>query len=522
MAVDYNILARVPSIGSRIISGMEAGRESAIRNQLLQQQQQDRAMQLQDRQRQMQQAQQQEAVFGQAADLIRKAGLDPDDPAVLQQFTAAAVQSRNPQLISLAGQMSERAQKRAQERAYRAEYDQRYGGGAAAGTPASMPPASPKITSTLIDQGARQPDVAPPAITAAQSFPVAPLAGTPTETPMAPTTNALAAAPTAAGANALAAPADPLAAQRQQALEDAASTNPLIANRGKMALRQFPKLAAPATPEQRERLRLDQERVRLEGLRAGIEQQRIRAQETRDAAAQKRAEEAASRAERTLAQADRRLQVAEENARRAADPEFQARMTAIKTEAQLTAKDDVAALSQGPAAVEGGMRSLALLNRMVGDPKAKGAAAQPHSGFTGTVGATLAPGARFVPGTPEADFQSILDQVKGNAFLEAYERLKGTGQITEVEGKKATDAITRMSTTISENEFMQAAKELRDAIQAGIDRTNSRISKAQGRQRGGAAPAAPAATDADAQAREWLRQNPTHPRAAEIRRALGE
>jgi hypothetical protein len=139
------------------------------------------------------------------------------------------------------------------------------------------------------------------------------------------------------------------------------------------------------------------------------------------------------------------------------------------------------------------MRSLALLNRMVGDPKAKGAAAQPHPGFTGTVGMTFAPGMRFVPGTPEADFQSMLDQVKGGAFLEAYERLKGTGQITEVEGKKATDAITRMGTAISENEFMQAAKELRDVIQTGIDRTNSRIKSAQGRQRGGATPVAPAA-----------------------------
>lgn len=200
MAVDYSILSRVPSIGSRIISGMEAGREAAVRNQLLQQQQQDRAMQMEDRRRQMQQAQQQEAVFGQAADLIRKAGLDPDDPAVLQQFTAAAVQSRNPQLISLAGQMSERAQKRQQERAYRTEYEQKYGGGAASA-------------------------------------------------PMAANAMPGAAAPSA---NALAAPADPYTAQREQAMRDAASPNPLIANRGKMMLQQLPKLptagAERATP----------------------------------------------------------------------------------------------------------------------------------------------------------------------------------------------------------------------------------------------------------------------------------
>lgn len=565
MPVDYNILARVPSVGSRFVSGMEAGREAAIRNQLLQRQQmqfeqaqQDRAMQMQERQRQMQQAQQQEAIFQQAADLIRKSGLDPDDPAVLQQFTAAAVQSRNPQLISLAGQMSEQAQKRAQERAYRTEYEQMFGGpqGAAPmAAPGVAPMAAPpplRLETTIIDEGRARPEAVKPPVLGAQPSPVTPPASVTTQ-PLStgqPRMNAL--APAVAPVNAMTAPVDPFAAQRAQAMAAANSPNPMIANRGKLMLQQLPRMAMPegagrpisvspgatlmsptgqilgtappaaATPEQRERLRLDQERVRLEGLRADIDQQRIRAQESRDAATQKRAEEAALRAEKQLAQAEKRLSMAEEQARRAADPEFQARITAARTEAQLTAKDDMAALSQGPAAVEGGTRSLALLNRMVGDPKAKGAAAQPHPGFTGTVGMTFVPGARFVPGTPEADFQGMLDQIKGGAFLEAYERLKGTGQITEIEGKKATDAITRMGTAISENEFMQAAKELRDVIQSGIDRTNARINKAQGRQRGGAAPAAPATADADAQAREWLRQNPTHPRAAEIRRALGE
>jgi hypothetical protein len=526
MALDFNVLAQTPSVVQRFYQGREDVRREAEQNMLRQQ----RALQMQqaqeDRERALERQRRQDAVYKQAADVLRQYGKNPDDPQVLQEGVAKATEAGNMQIAQVFSGMLAEAQKRQQERAYRTEYEQMYGGGAApaaAGAPAAAAPQTGQMTSTLIDRGVRQPDVAPPAITAAQAFPVAPLAGTPIETPMAPTTNALAAAPAAAGANALAMPADPFAAQRDQALRDAASLNPLIANRGKMMLQQLPRMempesagrpisvspgatlmsptgqilgtapAAPETPAQRERLRLDAERVRLEGLRADIDQQRIRAQESRDAATQKRAEEAALRAERQLAQAEKRLSMAEEQARRAADPEFQARITAARTEAQLTAKDDMAALSQGPAAVEGGMRSLALLNRMVGDPKAKGVAAQPHPGFTGTVGMTFAPGMRFVPGTPEADFQGMLDQVKGGAFLEAYERLKGTGQITEIEGKKATDAITRMSTAISENEFMQAAKELREVIQAGIDRTNSRISKAQGRQRGGVTPAAPAA-----------------------------
>ena len=250
MAVDYSILSRVPSIGSRIISGMEAGRESAIRNQLLARQNLQFEQAQEDRRRALQREQQVQGLYRQAADVLRQYGKNPDDPQVLQEGVAKATEAGNMQMAQIFTGMLADAQKRQQERAYRAEYEQKYGGGAAAGTPAAaapagMPPASPKITSTLIDQGARQPDVAPPAITAAQSFPVAPLAGTPTETPMAPTTNALAAAPAARGANALAAPADPYAAQRDQALLDAASPNPLIANRGKMMLQQFPKLAMP-------------------------------------------------------------------------------------------------------------------------------------------------------------------------------------------------------------------------------------------------------------------------------------
>lgn len=80
-----------------------------------------------------------------------------------------------------------------------------------------------------------------------------------------------------------------------------------------------------------------------------------------------------------------------------------------------------------------------------------------HPGFSSTVGVTALPGARFIPGTKEADFQSRMDQLKGSAFLQAFETLKGGGQITEVEGKKATDAINRMSISTSEKEFRAAA-----------------------------------------------------------------
>jgi hypothetical protein len=75
-----------------------------------------------------------------------------------------------------------------------------------------------------------------------------------------------------------------------------------------------------------------------------------------------------------------------------------------------------------------------------------------------------------IAGSPAADFQAKLDQLGGKQFLEAFESLKGGGQITEVEGAKATNAIARMQTTQSEPEFLKALEELRGVVLNGAQR----------------------------------------------------
>jgi hypothetical protein len=99
-----------------------------------------------------------------------------------------------------------------------------------------------------------------------------------------------------------------------------------------------------------------------------------------------------------------------------------------------------------------------------------------HPGFESTVGATLLPGLRFVPGTDEAGFMSRFDQIKGGSFLKAYEILKGGGEITEIEGKKATDAMNRMNISTSEKEFAAAAKDFVDAYDAGFAKLKKQAS----------------------------------------------
>lgn len=75
-----------------------------------------------------------------------------------------------------------------------------------------------------------------------------------------------------------------------------------------------------------------------------------------------------------------------------------------------------------------------------------------------------------IPGTPQADVRALQDQIQGQAFLQAFESLKGGGAITEVEGKKAEQAIARLQSTQSAPAYRGALKELRDMLETARDR----------------------------------------------------
>jgi len=73
-----------------------------------------------------------------------------------------------------------------------------------------------------------------------------------------------------------------------------------------------------------------------------------------------------------------------------------------------------------------------------------------------------------IAGSPAADARAILSQIKGKAFLEAFNNLKGGGAITEIEGQKATDAIAALSTAQSPEAMRQSLNELKAIVQKGI------------------------------------------------------
>lgn len=79
-----------------------------------------------------------------------------------------------------------------------------------------------------------------------------------------------------------------------------------------------------------------------------------------------------------------------------------------------------------------------------------------------------------IPGSPSADFMARWKQVQGKQFLEAFNGLKGAGQITEKEGEKATEAIGRLQTSQSEEAFDNAARELQNIVYKGIQRARNK------------------------------------------------
>jgi hypothetical protein len=177
------------------------------------------------------------------------------------------------------------------------------------------------------------------------------------------------------------------------------------------------------------------------------------------------------------------LKLKQDKELREKDPAFQQAMAAAKAKGEAIAKGDVAAVQALPKILDRANRSLTLIDELVGKQEVRdknGKLIQqgtaPHPGFNSAVGFGL--GERFVPGTSASDFQSRFEEIKGGAFLEAFESLKGAGSISEKEGEKATTAITRMSLAQSEKEFVAAARDLQDVVRKATVNAQNRASQA--------------------------------------------
>lgn len=140
---------------------------------------------------------------------------------------------------------------------------------------------------------------------------------------------------------------------------------------------------------------------------------------------------------------------------------------------------------EAPAALEMMNQTLTNIDDLIGDTKVVNGkivygTKKPHEGFESSVGFSGAPLAKYISGSPVSDFRSRFDQIKDKTFLQAFETLKGSGQITEIEGAKATSALNRMSLAQSEKEFITAAREFEQNIKRGMELARQRAGMTNG------------------------------------------
>lgn len=74
----------------------------------------------------------------------------------------------------------------------------------------------------------------------------------------------------------------------------------------------------------------------------------------------------------------------------------------------------------------------------------------------------------YIPGTPAQGAKALADQIQGQAFLQAYNQLRGGGQITEVEGQKAEAAMARLNRAQSYEDYVSALNDLETVINNAV------------------------------------------------------
>jgi hypothetical protein len=76
------------------------------------------------------------------------------------------------------------------------------------------------------------------------------------------------------------------------------------------------------------------------------------------------------------------------------------------------------------------------------------------------------------------DLVTRIEQLQGQAFLQAFESLKGGGAITEREGQAATNAIARLNRAQSAEAFREGLRDLQEIYQRAVERASNNGSAA--------------------------------------------
>jgi hypothetical protein len=117
-----------------------------------------------------------------------------------------------------------------------------------------------------------------------------------------------------------------------------------------------------------------------------------------------------------------------------------------------------------------------------------------HKGLSAVVGAPnpFKGGFGFaqLPGSDAESFATQLKQLEGQAFLEAFNTLRGAGAISEKEGEAATQAYANLSKSQSEVQFKKNVAEIKNILTSGYANLEQ-IAKGSAGLKSSSPPAAP-------------------------------
>jgi hypothetical protein len=134
-----------------------------------------------------------------------------------------------------------------------------------------------------------------------------------------------------------------------------------------------------------------------------------------------------------------------------------------KAAQEFTGKDTAERIAAAPAYIRKAQEATAVIDGILNDPA--------FEYGTGAAGTLL----RRIPGTPTRRFGTRVEQLQGQAFLQAFESLRGGGAITQIEGTKATDAIARLDASQSPEDYRAALNELKGILATAIQREQARM-----------------------------------------------
>ncbi|PHM26535.1 phage DNA ejection protein [Xenorhabdus ehlersii] len=98
-------------------------------------------------------------------------------------------------------------------------------------------------------------------------------------------------------------------------------------------------------------------------------------------------------------------------------------------------------------------------------------------GFNGYFGININPfGNRYLPGTDAANTEALVDTLKSQTFLANVQLMKGLGALSNAEGQRVTDAIGKLSPSISEKAAKETIKTIISVTNKGKQRLDNKFS----------------------------------------------